>query len=422
MRQPVEEGTGGRILAPVKRLELTRWIFLALAGIVESALATDLSQLVLRTVPSGDADEEKEEPAWPTSYELVWRAGSDHGVELRRRAEILFDLDVRFADVSSGLQYTLGIVCRSAEPPPQADFDVETNALVGRLLRVAALALVCDLGARGQSLSALARLVLLDGEGKWQHCDFLTPKITGGFDVVASHPPVNAIRTAEAKDVAEWCFSNGVDVWPIEDSPPLKTRGRGGRFACLVVRSPQRIALVLSATRDSGPISEALGGTEAQLLRLFASLAGFLLFSDNHPLRLFSDVPSLPLDALVHREAMDVVDRAESHATTEKRFSQGVSRIRVDEAGQWVEWNDWPIEGLSPKEFALLRCLYRRKHQVCTYDELLKEVWDGQEASEALVHTTVRRLRRKLEPNPSNPIHIVGVRGLGYKLIPSVAL
>ena len=74
---------------------------------------------------------------------------------------------------------------------------------------------------------------------------------------------------------------------------------------------------------------------------------------------------------------------------------------------------------LSPKEFDLLMALVRRPGQVVTRAELLKDVW-GYNATvvSRTIDTHIAELRRKLEPDPSSPRHIMTVWKTGYRFIP----
>lgn len=71
---------------------------------------------------------------------------------------------------------------------------------------------------------------------------------------------------------------------------------------------------------------------------------------------------------------------------------------------------------LTAKEFDLLWFLLRHPRQVFTRQQLLDKVW-GYEffGDESTVTVHVRRLREKLEPNPSKPSYIQTVWGVGYK-------
>jgi DNA-binding response OmpR family regulator len=74
---------------------------------------------------------------------------------------------------------------------------------------------------------------------------------------------------------------------------------------------------------------------------------------------------------------------------------------------------------LRPKELDLLLELCRRMDQVVPRHELLRQVWgyDPTVVSRTL-DTHILELRQKLEPEPSNPRHIVTVRKSGYRLVP----
>ncbi len=71
---------------------------------------------------------------------------------------------------------------------------------------------------------------------------------------------------------------------------------------------------------------------------------------------------------------------------------------------------------LTAKEFDLLWFLLRYPRQVFTRQQLLDQVW-GYEfyGDESTVTVHVRRLREKLEQNPSKPMYIQTVWGVGYK-------
>lgn len=71
---------------------------------------------------------------------------------------------------------------------------------------------------------------------------------------------------------------------------------------------------------------------------------------------------------------------------------------------------------LTPKEYALLDLLARNRGRVLTKTMILEQVWDSQGAfvEENTVHVTLNRLKKKIEPDPENPVYIRNVFGLGY--------
>lgn len=76
---------------------------------------------------------------------------------------------------------------------------------------------------------------------------------------------------------------------------------------------------------------------------------------------------------------------------------------------------DVPVH-LSPKEFGLLELLIRRDGRVVSREEALAEVWGlGRTGDPTTVDVHVKRLRSKIEGEPARPVHLLTVRGLGYR-------
>ncbi len=72
---------------------------------------------------------------------------------------------------------------------------------------------------------------------------------------------------------------------------------------------------------------------------------------------------------------------------------------------------------LRPKEFELLAALVARRGAVASREELLREVWRyDPDVTSRTVDTHVLELRRKLEPDPAHPRHLLTVRKAGYRL------
>ena len=72
---------------------------------------------------------------------------------------------------------------------------------------------------------------------------------------------------------------------------------------------------------------------------------------------------------------------------------------------------------LTAKEFALLNKLWEARGNIVTIDALCAALWDGPLVGyENTLMVHVRRLREKLEADPSHPKYLLTVRGLGYRL------
>lgn len=90
--------------------------------------------------------------------------------------------------------------------------------------------------------------------------------------------------------------------------------------------------------------------------------------------------------------------------------------VRVDRATHEVTRAGEPV-ALRPKEFDLLVALLRREGRVATRAELLDEVWQYEaDVVSRTVDVHILELRRKLEDDPANPVHLLTVRKTGYRL------
>ena len=77
---------------------------------------------------------------------------------------------------------------------------------------------------------------------------------------------------------------------------------------------------------------------------------------------------------------------------------------------------------LTTQELDLLRYFASRTGQTVTRDELLRDVWGYQRAVVTrAVHTAVKRLRKKIEIDPTAPCHILTVHGSGYRFESNIA-
>jgi DNA-binding response OmpR family regulator len=101
--------------------------------------------------------------------------------------------------------------------------------------------------------------------------------------------------------------------------------------------------------------------------------------------------------------------QAASYRFGDVELSESTRSVR--RAGHAVE--------LTPKEFDLLRLLLQAGGAVVTRDELLRRVWGYRSnAATRTLDTHVAELRRKLEPEPAAPRHILTVRKVGYRVAP----
>jgi DNA-binding response OmpR family regulator len=74
---------------------------------------------------------------------------------------------------------------------------------------------------------------------------------------------------------------------------------------------------------------------------------------------------------------------------------------------------------LSPREFDLLYFFLSHPEQVFSTEEIIDGVWGAEFIGEPQVlYVQIRSLREKIEDDPSNPCHLLTLRGTGYKFTP----
>jgi two-component system alkaline phosphatase synthesis response regulator PhoP len=91
--------------------------------------------------------------------------------------------------------------------------------------------------------------------------------------------------------------------------------------------------------------------------------------------------------------------------------------VRIDFEQMRAERQGRALE-LSAKEFDLLGLLVRRRGEILTRGEILKQVWGYDEPPlTRTVDTHILKLRQKIEADPSNPAYILTVYGEGYRFV-----
>lgn len=74
------------------------------------------------------------------------------------------------------------------------------------------------------------------------------------------------------------------------------------------------------------------------------------------------------------------------------------------------------IAALTSLESRLLEALMVNQGQVLTMDDLISDIWGAGGGSSEMLRQLVRRLRAKVEPDPSHPLYIHNIPGVGYTL------
>lgn len=111
-----------------------------------------------------------------------------------------------------------------------------------------------------------------------------------------------------------------------------------------------------------------------------------------------------------------ILRRGRTPIATSHADSFGGGALIIDEATHRVTINDAVVE-LTPTEWGVLVALAAQPGRVCSRYELINRVrgyeFDGYERT---VDSHVKNLRRKIEPDPTQPTIVQTVTGVGYRL------
>jgi DNA-binding response OmpR family regulator len=185
----------------------------------------------------------------------------------------------------------------------------------------------------------------------------------------------------------------------IEKSPPdlvlldVMLPGADGLELCRWIRSSSQLPVIMLTAR----------GEEAD------RIVGLELGADDYVTKPFSP---RELAARVRT----VLRRSGPRAPQEERLSFG--DVELEQATREARQGGREVR-LTAKEFDLLWFLASHPRRVFSRDQLMASVWGYTAALDTgTVTVHVRRLRKKLERNPSQPQHLQTVWGVGYRLVP----
>ncbi|GLC90155.1 response regulator transcription factor [Lysinibacillus piscis] len=94
-----------------------------------------------------------------------------------------------------------------------------------------------------------------------------------------------------------------------------------------------------------------------------------------------------------------------------------VGPFQINSDATEVQKDDVLLE-LTAKEVGLMACFMHNPNRILSKETLFERVWgEGFFGSDNTVMVHIRRLREKVETNPSKPVYITTVKGLGYKFV-----
>ena len=171
----------------------------------------------------------------------------------------------------------------------------------------------------------------------------------------------------------------------------LMLPGMGGLDVCRLVRADSQVPIIIVTAKDS----------EAD------KVIGLELGADDYVTKPFS------VRELVSRVRANLRRTLLGAQVAPETLEGGpvvmdLARHEVRVRGELVQ--------LPPKEFELLSLLLANRERLMTRERLISEVWGPDYFGDTkTLDVHVKRIRSKIEDDPHEPVHLVTVRGLGYR-------
>lgn len=174
----------------------------------------------------------------------------------------------------------------------------------------------------------------------------------------------------------------------------LMLPGMSGTEVCKQLRARSGVPVIMVTARDSE----------------LDKVLGLELGADDYVTKPYSARELIARIRAVLRRGAEPDDSGAGEAVLES------GPVRMDVERHVVSVDGRPI-ALPLKEFDLLEYLMRNKGRVLTRGQLIDRVWGADYVGDTkTLDVHVKRLRSKIEANPANPVRLLTVRGLGYKL------
>ena len=223
-------------------------------------------------------------------------------------------------------------------------------------------------------------LIVEDEESLADPLAFLLRK--EGFEVIIAGDGPTALVEFERNDI---------DIVLLD----LMLPGMSGTDVCKQLRATSTVPVIMVTARDSE----------------IDKVVGLELGADDYVTKPYSSRELIARIRAVLRRGADAEPAVEE---IEEQILEG-GRVRMDVERHTVTVDGEPVP-MPLKEFDLLEYLLRNSGRVLTRGQLIDRIWGADYVGDTkTLDVHVKRLRSKIEEEPSRPKQLVTVRGLGYK-------
>lgn len=203
-----------------------------------------------------------------------------------------------------------------------------------------------------------------------------------------------AVATTGSEALEEF-DRNGADIVLLD----LMLPGMSGTDVCKQLRSRSAVPVIMVTARDSE----------------IDKVVGLELGADDYVTKPYSARELIARIRAVLRRGAEASDGPVSSTAAAGPVVLEAGPVRMDVERHIVTVDGQEV-GLPLKEFDLLEYLLRNVGRVLTRGQLIDRVWGADYVGDTkTLDVHVKRLRSKIEQDPSSPRHLLTVRGLGYK-------
>ena len=229
----------------------------------------------------------------------------------------------------------------------------------------------------------MKRVLVVEDEAAIREFEVINLK-RGGYETV------EAGNGAEALRIFDECFGD-FDIALLDISMPEMD----GFTLCKELRKRSEtlgIIMLTAKTQEMDKVSGLMMGADDYITKPFS------------PTELMARV-----DGLYRRvEMLNFKQKPSGHEITLGEFTLNLRRRLLSKNGQNIE--------LTQVEFQIIEFFFTNPDTAIDRADILNHVWDTKDGiEEKIVDVNIRRLRMKVEDNPSQPKHLITVWGMGYK-------
>lgn len=191
--------------------------------------------------------------------------------------------------------------------------------------------------------------------------------------------------------------SSDIDIAILDIMMP----GVDGLEVCKYLRSKSKrigIIMLTARTQEMDKVTGLLVGADDYVTKPFS------------PSELMARIDAVYRRVTLTSESADKLNEIENSAVTLNEFTLDLRSHSLTKNGEDID--------LTQVEFQIMEYFFSNPNAALSRNDILKFVWgDSYFGDEKIVDVNIHRLRNKVESEPSSPVHLITVWGMGYKWI-----